>query len=189
MGAEAVDMKSFRPYQPDPTLLPPSIEEWLPVGHLALFVREVVSELDLRGIEDTYEEGPGQPPCHPRLRVTLLLYAYSTGTYSSRRMAAKPSPKAQRDFTDPESPIQKTADGFVQGYTAVLAVDDVAQVVVAQHVTPRAAEVHELLPAVETIERALGERPGQVAADAGYWSEANAEHLEAQGIDTHIARR
>ena len=83
-------MKTFRPYQPDQTLLlPPSIEEWLPAGHLARFVREVVSELDLRGIKDTYAEGPGQPPCHPRLMVTLLLYAYSTGTYSSRRMAAK----------------------------------------------------------------------------------------------------
>ena len=364
-------MKTFRPYQPDQMLLlPPSIEEWLPAGHLARFVREVVSELDLRAIEDTYEEGPGQPPYHPRLMVTLLLYAYSTGTYSSRRMAAKlvddvayrylaagnvpdfrtlsdfrklhgaalnglfvqvlklcaeaglvklgrvavdgtkvkanaskhkamsyarmsereaalraqvaellaraqatdeaedaeygddrrgdelpeelqraegrlakiraakaaleaqareqavkelevaqanqaererkerengrrfggrgfvipdpetaqPEPKAQRNFTDPESHIQKTADGFIQGYTAVLAVDETAQVIVAQHVTPSGPEVQELLPAVEMIERLLGEHPDQVVADAGYWSEANVERLETQGIDTYIAR-
>ena len=364
-------MKTFRPYQPDQTLLlPPSIEEWLPAGHLARFVREVVSELDLRAIEDTYEEGPGQPPYHPRLMVTLLLYAYSTGTYSSRRMAAKlvddvayrflaagnvpdfrtlsdfrkahgpalnglfvqvlqlcaaaglvklgrvavdgtkvkanaskhkamsyarmsereaelkrrvaelfaraqatdeaedaeygedrrgdelpeelqraegrlakiraakaaleaqareqavqgievakarqaererkeqangrrfgghgpqvpdpetakPAPMTQRNFTDPESRIQKTADGFIQGYTAVLAVDDVAQVIVAQHVTPSGPEVQELLPAVEMIERLLGEYPDQVVADAGYWSEANVERLEAKGIDTYLAR-
>ncbi len=83
-------MKTLRPYQPDQTmLLPPSIEEWLPEGHLARFVREVVATLDLRAIEDTYAEGPGQPHYHPRLMVTLLLYACSTGTYSSRRMAAK----------------------------------------------------------------------------------------------------
>jgi transposase len=364
-------MKTFRPYQPDQTLLlPPSIEEWLPAGHLARFVREVVSELDLRAIEDMYEEGPGQPPYHPRLMVTLLLYAYSTGTYSSRRMAAKlvddvayrflaagnvpdfrtlsdfrkahgvaltglfvqvlklcaeaglvklgrvavdgtkvkanaskhkamsyarmsereaalqaqvaellaraqatdeaedaeygedrrgdelpeelqraegrlakiraakaaleakareqavkdiedakariaereqkekangrrfggnpprvpdpeqakPAPKAQRNFTDPESRIQKTADGFIQGYTAVLAVDDVAQVIVAQHVTPSSPEVNELVPIVEEMARLLGRLPDQLVADAGYWSEANAEHLAAKGIDGYLAR-
>ena len=364
-------MKTFRPYQPDQTLLlPPSIEEWLPEGHLARFVREVVATLDLGAIEDAYAEGPGQPPYHPRLMVTLLLYAYSTGTYSSRRMAAKlvddvayrflaagntpdfrtlsdfrkthgpalnglfvqvlqlcaeaglvklgrvavdgtkvkanaskhkamsyarmsereaalqqqvaellaraqatdeaedaeygedrrgdelpeelqraegrlakiraakaaleaqareqgvkdaeaaqaglaererneqangrrvgggqfkvpdpeqakPAPKAQRNFTDPESRIQKTADGFIQGYTGVLAVDETAQVIVAQHVTSRGPEVHELLPAVEMIERLLGECPGQLVADAGYWSEQNVERLEAKGIDAYLAR-
>ena len=368
---EDADMKTFRSYQPDQTLLlPPSIEEWLPAGHVARFVREVVSELDLRAIEDTYEDGPGQPPYHPRLMVTLLLYAYSTGTYSSRRMAAKlvddvayrflaagnapdfrtlsdfrkihgpalnglfvqvlklcaaaglvklgrvavdgtkvkanaskhkamsyarmsereaalrqqvaellaraqatdeaedaeygedrrgdelpeelqraegrlakiraakaaleaqareqavkdakdakahqaqrermeqengrrfggrrplvrdpeqakPAPKTQRNFTDPESRIQKTADGFIQGYTAVLAVDEVAQVIVAQHVTPNGPEQNELRPAVDMIERLLGERPAQLVADAGYWSEANVEHLAAKGIDGYLAR-
>jgi hypothetical protein len=101
---------------------------------------------------------------------------------------AKPAAKAQRNFTDPESRIQKTADGFIQGYTAVLAVDETAQVIVAQHVTPSAPEVNELLPAVAMIERLLGECPEQVVADAGYWSEANVERLEAQGIDTYLAR-
>lgn len=364
-------MKTFRPYQPEQTLLlPPSIEEWLPAEHLARFVREVASELDLRAIEDTYAEGPGQPPYHPRLMVTLLLYAYCTGTYSSRRMAAKlvddvayrflaagntpdfrtlsdfrkahgaalsglfvqvlqlcaeaglvklgrvavdgtkvkanaskhkamsyarmsereaalkvqvaellaraqamddaedaeygedrrgdelpeglqraegrlakiraakaaleararaqaeqdleaakanqaererkevengrrfagkpfkmpdpeqarPAPKTQHNFTDPESRIQKTPDGFIQGYTAVLAVDDTAQVIVAQHVTPSGPEQNELLPAVEMIEQLLGEHPDQVVADAGYWSEQNVERLEAKGIDAYLAR-
>lgn len=101
---------------------------------------------------------------------------------------AKPAPKAQHNFTDPESRIQKMADGFIQGCTAVLAVDETAQVIVAQHVTPNGLEQHELIPAVERIERLLGDRPDQVVADAGYWSEANVEHLEAQGIDTYIAR-
>ena len=364
-------MKTFRSYQPEQTLLlPPSIEEWLPEGHLGRFVREVASELDLSAIEDTYTEDRGQPPYHPRLMVTLLLYAYSTGTYSSRRMAAKlvddvayrflaagnssdfrtlsdfrkthgvalsglfvqvlklcaeaglvklgrvavdgtkvkanaskhkamsyarmsereaalqaqvaellaraqatdaaedaefgedrrgdelpaelqraegrlakiraakaaleaqareqavkdletaktnqiererkeqengrrfagkpikmpdpekaqPSPKAQRNFTDPESRIQKTADGFIQGYTAILAVDDVAQVIVSQHVTPNAPEVNELLPALDAIERVFGCCPDEVLADAGYWSEANAGELAARGVDAYLAR-
>ncbi len=101
---------------------------------------------------------------------------------------AKPAPRAQRNFTDPESRIQKTPDGFIQGYTAVLAVDETAQVIVAQHVTPRGPEVQELASAVAMIERLLGECPSQVVADAGYWSEANVEQLEARGIDTYIAR-
>jgi transposase len=364
-------MKTFRPYQPGQMLLlPPSIEEWLPEGHLARFVREVVATLDLTAIEGTYTEERGYPPYHPRLMVTLLLYAYSTGTYSSRRMAAKliddvafrflaagntpdfrtvcdfrkthgvalnglfvqvlklcaeaglvklgrvavdgtkmkanaskhkamsyarmsereaalkrqvaellaradavddeedaeygrdrrgdelpeelqraegrlakiqaakaaleaqareqavkdgevakarlaererkekkngrrfggkkprvpdpeqakPAPKDQRNFTDPESRIQKTADGFIQGYTGILAVDDTAQVIVAQHVTPSSPEVHELLPAVDAIERDLGRRPKQVLADAGYWSEENVTGLASKHIDGYVAR-
>ena len=54
---------------------------------------------------------------------------------------ATPAPKAQRNFTDPESKIQKTADGFIQGYNAQAAVDAHAQVIVAQDVTPMAADV------------------------------------------------
>ena len=95
---------------------------------------------------------------------------------------------AGRNFTDPESRIQKTADGFIQGYTAVLAVDEVAQVIVAQHVTPSGPEVHELIPAVKAIERLLGQCPGQLVADAGYWSEQNVVQLEAKGIDAYVAR-
>ncbi len=335
---------------------------------MARFVREVVSELDLRAIEDTFEEGPGNPSYHPRLMVTLLLYAYSTGTYSSRRMAAKlvddvayrflvagnvpdfrtlcdfrkthgdalkglfvqvlklcaeaglvklgrvavdgmkvkanaskhkamsyarmnereaalraqvaellarteatdeaedaehgedvrgdelpeelqraegrlakiraekaaleaqareqaakdaedakahiaereqkesgrrfggkrpqvpdpeqakPAPKTQRNFTDPESRIQKTADGFIQGYTTLLAVDDVAEVIVAQHVPSNGPEQNELIPIVNAMALLMGRLPEQLVADAGYWSEANAEHLAAKGIDGHLAR-
>jgi len=338
-------MKTFRPYQPDQMLLlPPSIEEWLPEGHLSRFVREVVATLDLTAIEASYTEERGYPPYHPRLMVTLLLYSYSTGTYSSRRMAAKleddvaycylaagntpdfrtlsdfrkthgvalnglfvqvlklcaaaglvklgrvavdgtkvkanaskhkamsyarmvereaelkqrvtellaraeamdaaedvehgrdrrgdelpeelqraegrlakiqvakaaleaqareqavkdgeaararqakPAPKAQRNFTDPESRIQKSADGFIQGYIGILAVDDQAQVIVAQHVTPNAAEVHELLPAMEAIERNLGRSAEQVLTDAGYWSDENLATLVEKNIDGYVAR-
>ena len=57
-GVEDVGMKTFRPYQPDQLLLlPPSIQEWLPEGHLARFVGEVVDELDLSAIEVRYNDG------------------------------------------------------------------------------------------------------------------------------------
>jgi hypothetical protein len=58
---------------------------------------------------------------------------------------------------------------------------------VAQHVTPAAPDVQELVPAVTAITQGLRRQPRQVLADAGYWSEANVEALEAKGIEPFIA--
>ena len=80
---------------------------------------------------------------------------------------ATPAPKAQRNFTDPESKIQKTADGFIQGYNAQAAVDAQAQVIVAQDVTPMAADVGELLPQVTAISRTPQQRPSASAGGCG----------------------
>jgi transposase len=83
-------MKTFKPYTPDQLLLlPPALQDWLPEGHLALFISDVVDHaLDLTPILATYEtgDGRGQPPYHPALMVKLLVYAYCTGTPSSRRI-------------------------------------------------------------------------------------------------------
>jgi transposase len=83
-------MKTFKPYTPDQLLLlPPALQDWLPEGHLALFLSDVVDEaLDLTPILARYEtgDGRGQPPYHPALMVKLLLYAYCTGKPSSRRI-------------------------------------------------------------------------------------------------------
>jgi transposase len=334
--------KTFRPYEPDQLLLmPPALADWVPEDHLARFVSDVVESLDLTAIEDTYGEERGYPPYHPRMMVKVMLYAYATGTYSSRKIArrlvedvamrflaagntpdfrtlsdfrqrhsaalaglftqvlrlcrraglvklgqvaidgtrvranaskhkamsygrmgekeaalhaeivellrraaqadrdedarygadrrgdelpaelarresrlkkireakaaleaeareqaaeagkdpaqATPAPKAQRNFTDPESKIQKTSDGFIQGYNAQAAVDAQAQIIVAQDVTPMAADVGELVPQVTAIGRTLQQRPTQVLADAGYCSEENLQQLERRGIDAYIA--
>lgn len=81
-------MKTFRPYLPDQMLLlPASIQEWLPDGHLARFVGEVVGALDLSAIEETSDEERGSPPYHPRRMVKVLVSGYCTGTSSSRRLA------------------------------------------------------------------------------------------------------
>jgi len=83
-------MKTFKPYTPDQLLLlPPALQDWLPEGHLALFLSDVVDEaLDLTPILAPYETGDerGQPPYHPALMVKLLLYAYCTGKPSSRQI-------------------------------------------------------------------------------------------------------
>ncbi len=81
--------KEYRPYAPDQLLLlPPSLREWLPEGHLAYFIGDLVEHFDLQAIEETYEdELRGGPPYHPVMMVKLLLYAYCTAVYSSRRIA------------------------------------------------------------------------------------------------------
>jgi len=82
-------MKTFKPYNPDQLfLLPPALRDWLPEGHLALFISDVVEALDLTPIVVAYEDGDGrgQPPYHPAMMVKLLVYAYCMGTPSSRQI-------------------------------------------------------------------------------------------------------
>lgn len=336
--------KRFRPYVPEQSLLlPPSLSDWVPEGHLARFISEVVDELDLSAIEERYEEERGYPPYDPRMMTKLLLYAYATGAYSSRRVArqlsdsvafrflaagnepdfrticafrsrhgsglkgifdqvldlcreaglvkmgrvavdgtkikanaskhkamsygrmeekqreireevhrifaeaerideeedrlygkdrrgdelpeelrtregrlkriregiaalkerarkqaegegkdprkAEPSKRVQYNFTDPESRIQKTSDGFIQGYNAQIVVDAHAQVIVAQHVAQESPDAPQLVPAINAVCRDVGQKPKQVLADAGYWSESNVWELRKQGIEAYIPPR
>jgi len=80
--------KTYRPYLPEQDLLlPPSLRDWLPEGHLAYFVSDVVEQLDLRPIESYYEkEERGYPPYHPRMMVKVLVYGYCVGVFSSRKL-------------------------------------------------------------------------------------------------------
>ena len=65
----------------------PSLQDWVPEGHLARFVADLVDEvLDLSEIYASYEEERGFPPYDPRLMVKLLIYGYATGTPSSRKL-------------------------------------------------------------------------------------------------------
>jgi transposase len=81
--------KTFRPWDVDQIwLLPPSVQDLVPFGHVAHFVRDTVrAGLDLSRIMASYDEERGFPPYHPGMMVALLLYAYSQGVYSSRRIA------------------------------------------------------------------------------------------------------
>jgi transposase len=81
--------KTFRPWDVDQTwILPPSLSDFVPAGHVAHFIRDTVrNDLDLSAILDCYEEERGFPPFHPAMMVALLLYGYSRGLYSSRRLA------------------------------------------------------------------------------------------------------
>ena len=81
--------KTFRAWDVDQVwLLPPSVHDFVPAGHPAHLVRELVRhELDLSAIIAVYDEERGQPPYHPTMMVALLLYAYTQGVYPSRRIA------------------------------------------------------------------------------------------------------
>jgi transposase len=68
-----------------PFLLPPSIEDWLPEGHLARFVVEVVEQLDLSSLRGSYA-GRGSQPHNPAMLVALLFYGYAAGVFSSRKL-------------------------------------------------------------------------------------------------------
>src|SRR6195256_4832157 len=99
----------------------------------------------------------------------------------------QPDPKSQRNFTDPESRIMKSKDGFVQAYNAQAAVDAGAQIIVAHELTQCGNDQGQLVPLIEAIENNLGRKPDQASADSGYCSESNLEALEAHGVDGYVA--
>ena len=103
---------------------------------------------------------------------------------------AVPEPKAQRNFTDPDSRIMLSKpDGFVYGYNAQAVVDEAHQVIVATALTTEATDTGSLPDLVDQVERNTGRRPKRLLADAGYQSNDNLEHLEDQGIDACVAVR
>jgi transposase len=349
---------SFRPYAPDQSLLlPPSPRDWLPEGHLAFFIAETVDALDLGAFYAPYEgDGRRNQPFDPAMMVKVLLYAYATGTFSSRKIARKleedvayrvlaagnfpahrticefrqqhleafgklfaqvvgiareagvvrlgtlvvdgskikanaskhkamsygrmleeerrlreqiaeltaraaavdaaedaecgpeargdelpaelqrreqrlrkiqeakarlearqaeedrqkgraedddrksprgggrfarefgvPAAKSQDNFTDPDSRIMKTTQGFEQCYNGHIAVDESSQLIVATSLTNNAADNDELIPLLDQARSNLGCPPQQVLADAGYRAEATFQTLEGRGIDAYIS--
>ena len=105
-----------------------------------------------------------------------------------KRDYGEPQDKAQDNFTDPESRIMKTSsEGFQQCYNAHMAVEGANQLIVATEVSSNASDQGRMLPLVDEVQAAHGERPGSVLADAGYCNEADLEALEARGVDGYVA--
>ncbi|MDQ0191651.1 IS1182 family transposase [Alicyclobacillus cycloheptanicus] len=354
--------KKFRPYDPNQImLLPPSLDEWLPEDHLVHFIDDIVDSLDISAILSVYErELRGFPPYHPAMLLKVLIYAYSTGTYSSRKIAkacqenvayrmlsanqfpdfrtisdfrkrhlaafenlflqvlhicsesgmvklghialdgtkikanaskhkamsygrmkqdseklrkeirdllrqvehvderedrrygstrgdelpveltrretrlkkiqeamatlekrAKeqaeqeskdnkddpdgkgpggkrrgrprkqpkdlPADKAQMNFTDPESRIMKTANGFIQGYNVQSVVDEAYQIIVATKVTNSPADAGHLRDMMRMVEENMSKKPKRLSCDAGYFKQDDITWLESEGIDPYIA--
>jgi transposase len=98
-----------------------------------------------------------------------------------------PKDKAQRNFTDPDSRIMKSADGFIQGYNAQAAVDGEHQVIVAQGLTNNASDAPQLVPMVQAIKANTGRQAEELSADAGYCSEDNLKELNRRHIRGYVA--
>jgi len=99
----------------------------------------------------------------------------------------EPEPKAQDNFTDPESRIMKMGTAFEQGYNAQAAVDADSQLIIANGLTPNAADNGELLPMIEAVENKLRQLPQRVLADSGYRSEQAFVALEQMGVEALVA--
>ena len=112
---------TFRPCAPDQSLLfPPSPRDWLPEGHLAFFIADTVAALDLQTLYTSYEgDGRRNSPFDPQMMVTVLLYAYATGTFSSRRIARKlEEDVAYRVLAAGNFPAHRTIADFRQQHLA-----------------------------------------------------------------------
>ena len=100
---------------------------------------------------------------------------------------AQPKPKAQYNFTDPESGIMKGADGFVQAYNAQAVVDADSQVIVAQDLSDRPTDVMLLGDLVGQIKTNTGRQAIELSADAGYCSEGNLAILAKRQVRAYVA--
>jgi transposase len=82
---------TYRPYQPNQILLlPPSVSEWLPEGHLAHFINDAVDALDLHAFHARYDgDGRRNTPFDPAMLVKVVVYGYANGVVSSRQVARK----------------------------------------------------------------------------------------------------
>jgi hypothetical protein len=140
-------------------------------------IAEAKARLEARQAEEDRGKGrrPGDGRKSPR------------GGRRFKREFGVPPDKEQDNFTDPQSRVMMTQDGYQQCYNAQIAVDSGSQLIVATGLTNNAADSPELVPMVERIETLTGQLPKQVLADAGYRSEAGFQKLEQMGVEAVVS--
>mgnify|MGYP001435825824 CR=1 FL=1 len=191
--------KTFRPWQVDQSLLlPPSVHDFVACDHPAHFIRDLVrDQLDITAIVESYDEARGYPPYDPWMMTALLLYGYSRGVYSSRRLARgceerldfmavtalnKPDFRTISDFR--KRHLVALSDLFVQ----VLRLCQKAGLVELGHVALDGTKIKaNASKHIDAIEANTGRRPGEASADVGYCSESNLEALEERRVRAYLA--
>jgi transposase len=103
------------------------------------------------------------------------------------RADGTPEPKAQRNFTDPESRIMMKGGEFLQAYNAQAAVDAEAQIIVAALVTNQPTDVAHLAPMLRELIANCGAPPTVATADSGYFSRENADTCAACAVDAYVS--
>ena len=117
-------LPTFRRYEPRQLLLlPPDMAQWLPPDHLVYFIRDVVGQMDLSGIYNSYDGSQGgYPPYHPEMMVSLLIYGYSVGIPSSRQIEKATHESVPfRVLTADQHPDHDTIAEFRRRHLKVLA--------------------------------------------------------------------
>ena len=147
-------------------------------------IREAKAALEAEAKQGKEEEQAAKddddPPPGPR-ETPLPKHKVPTTTDGT------PTDKAQRNFTDPDSRIMKTGDGYVQGYNCQVAVDAANQIIIAQAVTNQPPDPEHLIPLlVKTVDN-CGAKPEKLIADAGYFSENNVCEALKWDVDPYIA--
>ena len=181
-AAEAADAEEDRLFGPDKR--GDELPDWVKDKQRRIEkIREAKAALEAEAAAAAQDKARAQAEAEAK--------AATTGRKKSGKKAAPPSgtprAKAQRNFTDPESRILKTKDGFIQGYNAQAAVDSHAQIIVARTLTPSQNDQDQLIPLMDAIEADLGRSPVEASADAGYCSEANLAALHERGIAGYVA--
>jgi len=105
-----------------------------------------------------------------------------------KKATGVPEDKAQRNFTDPQSHIMPAPGGkhFEQAYNAQAAVDSAHQVIAAADVTDQPSDREQAVPMMKQVEENTGELPGEMSADAGYFSSDAVKELTTEGIDVYM---
>jgi transposase len=98
-----------------------------------------------------------------------------------------PKPRAQRNFTDPDSQIMIGRDGFIQAYNAQAAVDGHRQIILAHRLSNNPDDHAALVPLVDGVTANTGRKPTEISGDAGFCSEANLTELGERNIRAYLA--
>ena len=141
-------------------------------------IREARQRLEQRQKEQDLEAGRSEGDDDPARK--------KKGNPFKRKFGV-PADKAQENFTDPDSRIMNSTEGFQQCYNAQIAVDANSQLIVGTEVIQNAADNGSLLSMVELVEQNCGRTAEQYVADAGYKSEASFVELERKKVDAYVA--
>ena len=136
---------------------------------------------------------PEPPPATPTTPPPLTLVAPTPDPApdepAKEAPSVTPAPTEQYNFTDDESRIMPSKDGFVQAYNAQAAVDSYRQIIVACEVTDASNDIRQLQPMLDLVRQTAGRLPEEYSADKGYWSAENVTALEQHGVDAYIPPR
>jgi len=154
-------------------------------------IRQATAELEAQARAEAEAEGKARAAAEDKRKAEGGKKTGASASLKAGKPAtppkAEPDGKAQRNFTDPESRILKTRDGYIQGYNAQAAVDGEDQVIVAHTLTNSSSDQAQLAPLLDRTRANLGRNPDEVSADAGYCSAANLRTVKRRRIDGYIA--